>query len=104
MCCGKKREAFRAHPPASAAHAALESSKPSQSVPAARSAHAPVAQPNSVQPASESVAVRYTESQSIVVRGPVTGRRYAFSGASPIQSVDARDTAAILQARFFRRA
>ena len=102
MCCGKKREAFRANPPANVSPN-QRASLPSQFAPAARSARAPDAQANSAQPASESVAVRYTESQSIVVRGPVTGRRYSFSGTSPIQSVDARDAAAILQARFFRR-
>jgi hypothetical protein len=29
---------------------------------------------------------------------------YQFSGARPLQAVDARDAAALLQTRFFRRA
>ncbi len=50
------------------------------------------------------VSVRYTESQAVTVRGPVTGRKYLFSSGSPVQTVDTRDANAILQARFFRRA
>lgn len=57
-----------------------------------------------VQAGAKSVSVRYLEQSNIVVCGPATGRRYAFSGTSAIQSVDARDASALLQTRFFRRA
>jgi hypothetical protein len=48
------------------------------------------------------VNLRYTESSPIRVCGPVTGRDYEFSGANPVQSVDARDADLLLRARFFR--
>ena len=37
------------------------------------------------------------------VRGPATGRLYQFSKLQPMQAVDARDAAAILRTRLFRR-
>jgi hypothetical protein len=37
-----------------------------------------------------------------MVQGPATGRRYAFSGGSPVQAVDARDAAALLRSGLFR--
>jgi hypothetical protein len=52
-------------------------------------------------PAYASVALRYTETSAILVKGPVTGRQYQFSGSSPVQAVDARDVAALLRTRFF---
>lgn len=96
MCCGKRREELSAQsaaklPPSRTSQATLESDKGRPLF--SGTAHA----------AGTPVAVRYTESQSIVVRGPVTGRRYAFSAANPVQSVDQRDAGALLQARFFRR-
>ena len=48
--------------------------------------------------------LRYTESSPIHVRGPATGKTYQFSGAQPLQAVDTRDAASLLQTRFFRRA
>ena len=50
------------------------------------------------------VPVRYLGSSSIIARGPATGRKYAFSGANPVQLVDARDAGAFIHARYFRRA
>jgi hypothetical protein len=52
-------------------------------------------------PAYPSVALRYTETSPILVKGPATGRQYQFSGSNPIQAVDARDVAALLRTRFF---
>ena len=49
------------------------------------------------------VTLHYLENSPILVRGTVTGRRYAFSGAQPDQSVDARDAKALLRTPFFRR-
>jgi hypothetical protein len=56
------------------------------------------------RPVTGSVSVRYVEQSSIVIRGPATGRQYAFSGTNPVQSVDARDANSLLNTRFFRRA
>ena len=51
-----------------------------------------------------SVAVHYLERSSILVRGPTTGRQYAFSQARPVQRVDLRDAPSLLRIRFFRTA
>jgi hypothetical protein len=66
-------------------------------------------QPNRVRartfaPLTTEVSVRYLERPGVVVHGPVTGRRYAFSGTNPVQSVDARDAGAFWHSRYFRRA
>jgi hypothetical protein len=52
-------------------------------------------------PTRSSIALRYTETSPIVVKGPTTGRHYQFSGSSPVQAVDARDVAALLRTKFF---
>ncbi len=49
------------------------------------------------------VTLHYLENSPILVSGTVTGRQYAFSGAQPDQSVDARDAKALLRTPFFRR-
>lgn len=54
------------------------------------------------RPGYSLVTLRYLEKSPILVRGTVTGQQYEFSGARPVQSVDARDAAALLQTRFFR--
>jgi len=48
--------------------------------------------------------VRYVEQSPIRVQGLQSGRSYEFSGQKSIQPVDARDAAALLNTRFFRRA
>ena len=53
---------------------------------------------------ASSVAVRYLAGGPVVVRGPLTGRAYSFSGAGAAQVVDARDAVALLRTRFFRQA
>ena len=102
-CCGQKRAALRSAPPATAA-------RPSPSLPTATSqpsiarqqvtGHAQAAQ---LLPTRSSIALRYTETSPIVVKGPATGRHYQFSGSSPVQAVDARDVAALLRTGFFRQ-
>lgn len=61
--------------------------------------HTPSVQP---LPSHSSVVLRYTETSPILVRGPVSGRQYQFSGLKPLQPVDARDAAALLRTGFFR--
>jgi hypothetical protein len=102
-CCGQKRAAFTSAPAAAV-------TRPSQNQPAATSqppipgqqvaAHTQSAQP---LPANSSVALRYTETSPILVRGPASGRHYQFSGSNPVQAVDGRDVAALLRTAFFRR-
>jgi hypothetical protein len=47
--------------------------------------------------------VRYVEKSPIRVQGLQSGRFYEFSGQNPVQPVDPRDAAALLNTRFFRR-
>ena len=50
-----------------------------------------------------SVRLRYTGTTSIGVRGPRSGRVYAFSGSEPERTVDGRDVEGLLKLGFFRR-
>lgn len=50
------------------------------------------------------VNLRYLEKSPIIAQGQVTGRRYEFSAARPVQAVDARDVPAFLRTRFFQPA
>src|SRR5262245_61898031 len=99
-CCGQKRAALT-----SASPAAVTRLNPN--LPAATSQPAIAGKQDAVYvrarplPAYASVALRYTETSPILVKGPVTGRQYQFSGSSPVQAVDARDVAALLRTRFF---
>jgi hypothetical protein len=95
-CCGKNRmtqaELAKAKNP----------SMPSASV--GVSPRTGRAQILAAQPVIRSLTVRYLEQAAIVVRGPVSGLRYAFSGTSPLQTIDARDAGALLNTHYFRRA
>lgn len=51
-----------------------------------------------------SLMLCYLERSPITVRGAVTGRQYAFSMGTPVQSVDVRDAEVLLRTAFFRRA
>jgi hypothetical protein len=102
-CCGQKRAALTSAPPAAVR-------RPSPNLPTATS-HTPIAgrqvtaPTRSAQPLPihSSVALRYTETSPILVRGPVTGRQYQFSGSQLVHAVDARDVAALLRTGFFRQ-
>jgi len=59
--------------------------------------------PAPVAPPYAQVSIRYTESSSIRLRGPVTGLQYEFSGIHPVQPIDVRDAPSLLQSRFFQR-
>jgi hypothetical protein len=47
--------------------------------------------------------IRYLGRSDIVVRGPLTGRAYAFSPADPVHPVDRRDADILLRTSFFRQ-
>jgi len=47
--------------------------------------------------------LRYLGQASIVVHGPVTGQRYAFSAANPVQPVDLRDAGILVRSDYFRQ-
>ena len=46
--------------------------------------------------------VRYDGGRPVVVKGPVTGLSYSFSGTDRVQLVDPRDAVAIVQNHLFR--
>ena len=125
MCCGQKRtelrnsqapgtsrtvpqystsnswaQAVRTQPPASPPTRTASPHQPAN--PQTRSIQPQVATTTSTP--NSSISVRYLENSSIRVRGLVSGMSYDFSGAVPVQLVDARDASSLLNTRFFRRA
>ena len=48
--------------------------------------------------------IRYVEGSSIRLKGSVSGRCYQFSVARPVQPIDSRDAASLLNTHLFRRA
>jgi hypothetical protein len=58
---------------------------------------------NTAGPSTASVRLRYVDAIAIVVQGRVTGHRYYFSAAEPVQLVDRRDAEMMLHSRYFRR-
>jgi hypothetical protein len=90
-CCGQKRSSFVVRPPAPRATAAPT---PAATRPAA--AAAPVS--------GAMVALRSVSAGGMIVRGPASGRQYAFSAVAPVQMVEARDAAALLRTSWFRQA
>ena len=95
MCCGQKRMALRSVPSAAPKAPGVEqgpSNVPDLPPPIGPADHPPRAP----------VSLRYLATSPIRVQGPVTGRQYEFSGARPVQIVDASDAAALVHHRFFR--
>jgi hypothetical protein len=93
-CCGKARANLsvsraamgRAVPPASSAGAASGGVMPAKALAAAGGA----------------LQLRYTGPSDVVVRGPLTGKSYAFSQADPVRTVDRRDAETLLRTHYFR--
>jgi hypothetical protein len=96
-CCGHKRDLLRAKQTWATASAPAKLSVARQASPQKT---APTIGTAGSHPL---VTLRYTESSSIVVRGFITGSQYRFSAATPLQSVDRRDTNALLRTRLFVR-
>lgn len=84
-CCGNKRAAIgpASQPRSRVSRAAEQARTPAAAIPPSR------------------VAVRYTGSQRIRVRGTATGSVYHCSASSRKLSVDARDVAALLRTGLF---
>ena len=103
-CCGQKRAALTSAPPVVVTRLSpnppLVATKQPSIVRQQVSVHVQTAWP---LPAYSKVALRYTETSPILVKGPASGRQYQFSGSSPVQAVDVRDVAALLRTRFFRQ-
>lgn len=102
-CCGQKRETLgRTMGPAPAqARTALRSASFAEARPAA-----PQVQPRLPVPAPVSfgaVPLRYLWHSPVLVRGPVTGREYRFSGGAPVQHVARGDLEPLLATGYFKR-
>ena len=83
MCCGSKRSALRQASP--------------------RPGVMPVAT-GPLRPTLPPIGLRYDPATPIKLRGPVTGRLYAFSGGAPAAAeVDQRDATALLRTGLFSR-
>lgn len=93
-CCGKARANL------SIAHASVGPA----STPIVSSAQRPGATlqalvgRNTTQP----VELRYAGGTGIIVRGPATGKQYAFSPTAPAHPVDPRDAAILLRTNRFK--
>ena len=99
MCCGSRRAAWRSGMTASPAPSAQTSPSPSSTP-----TPAPPPGPPQVQGGFATVVLRYDRSAEARLRGPITGRAYRFSGADPVQVVDARDAAIFVRNTAFRLA
>lgn len=51
---------------------------------------------------TQPVGLRYAGSSGIMVRGPATGKQYAFSPTAPAHPVDPRDAAILLRTNQFK--
>jgi hypothetical protein len=93
-CCGKARANL------SVSRAAIPRAFPS----ASRASGTPAGTIPAQSPAASARALnlRYVGPSEIVVRGPLTGRSYAFSQDDPFRSVDRRDAEMLLRTRYFR--
>ena len=56
-----------------------------------------------VRSLGSTVTLRYLGPASVTVRGPATGRAYAFSAGVPTPAVDPRDAAVLLTTAYFRQ-
>ena len=101
-CCGQHRETQRA--PASAVHPSAVTSPPNANAQPVLAGREFMWSPASVALAGHGIQLRYRERAPVRVRGPVTGRIYAFSVAQSMQVVDARDADGLLRTRMFLRA
>ncbi len=50
------------------------------------------------------LTLRYLGPGAVTVRGPATGRAYAFSVAVPMRPVDSQDAIVLLKTMYFRQA
>jgi hypothetical protein len=80
--------------------AAAPTPVPARSSPSAKNP-APTA-PRASAGFARPVLVRYLARSPVLVQGPISGRAYQFSAASPVQPVDARDVQALLNSQCFQ--
>jgi hypothetical protein len=105
MCCGHRRSEWQNSQALtrSIQRSALTELGKSTIRPAAAAA-TPNAPGNSQTTTGSSIRMRSLESSPVRVRGLITGRSYEFTLSQPIQSVDTRDAASLLNTRYFKLA
>jgi len=94
-CCGQRRTVSVRPPVARAITAGPVGATPAPNQ---------VPRPASAAATGATAPLRYVRQSGIIVRGPVTGKQYAFTAAKPVQQVDAQDAAGLLRTSWFRRA
>jgi hypothetical protein len=96
-CCGKLRTTV-------SPETAVSSAAPRYTPASFTAAAASVKQPSAAPPdPTAAVTLRCRHRGSTVVQGPITGKRYSFSGGGSMQAVDRRDAEALLASGFFDR-
>ena len=58
-------------------------------------------QPSNALSSVEAASLRFVQSRSIMVRGPLTGRSYKFHRGAYTNGIDARDASALLKSGYF---
>jgi len=94
-CCGRARANL------GVAHAASRQVVPPAAGAAPGGGGLPVQRRPTEQGAT--VTLRYLGSAAVTVRGPTTGRAYAFSAAAPMRAVDPQDAIVLLSTAYFRQ-
>jgi len=93
-CCGKARANL------GVSRAAMARTMPPAS--GAGGTTAVTMRPRALAAGDGALGLRYVGQSDIVVRGPLTGKSYAFSQRDPVSSVDRRDAEILLRTRYFR--
>jgi hypothetical protein len=103
MCCGHRRSEWQSSqaPMRSIQRSATEPGK--SAVRPAAAAAIPKSDGNWQTTTGSSIKIRSVEASPLRVRGLVTGHSYEFTSSQPVQTVDARDAASLLNTRYFRR-
>jgi hypothetical protein len=70
---------------------------------AALASHTATAQSSNAQASAAPASLRFVQRRSIVVRGPVTGRRYQFHDGAFTPGIDLRDTVELLKTGYFEK-
>jgi hypothetical protein len=104
MCCGHRRSEWLSSqaPMRSIQRSALTEPGKTAIRPSAAAA-TPNSTGNSQITTSSFIKIRSVEASPLRVRGLFTGRSYEFTSSQPVQSVDTRDAASLLNTRYFRR-
>src|SRR5580765_2854278 len=104
MCCGHRRSEWQSsQAPMHSIQRSAQTKLGKTAVRPAAAATMPTSAGNSQTTTGSSIKIRSVEASPLRVRGLFTGRSYEFTSSQPVQSVDARDAASLLNTRYFRR-